>query len=46
MSATTVAPSGHPVPLPLPVGFRCHVANIGIKDDSDDFVVVVAGQLS
>ncbi len=28
--------------LSLPRGFRCHVANIGIKDDSDDFVVVVA----
>jgi glutamate N-acetyltransferase / amino-acid N-acetyltransferase len=26
--------------LPLPQGFRCHVANIGIKDHSDDFVVV------
>ena len=30
------------LPLPLPLGFRCHVANIGIKDDTDDFVVVVA----
>ena len=29
-------------PLPLPDGFRCHVANVGIKDDTDDFVVVVA----
>ena len=29
-------------PLPLPAGFHCHVANIGIKDDTDDFVVVVA----
>ncbi len=29
-------------PLPLPVGFHCHVANIGIKDTTDDFVVVVA----
>lgn len=28
--------------LPLPRGFRCHVANVGIKDHSDDFVVVVA----
>jgi glutamate N-acetyltransferase/amino-acid N-acetyltransferase len=28
------------LPLPLPNGFACHVANIGIKDDSDDFVVV------
>ncbi len=24
----------------LPGGFGCHVANIGIKDDTDDFVVV------
>jgi len=27
---------------PLPGGFRAHVANIGIKDDTDDFVVVAA----
>lgn len=27
----------------LPAGFRCHVANIGVKDDTDDFVVVTAG---
>jgi glutamate N-acetyltransferase/amino-acid N-acetyltransferase len=26
---------------PLPTGFRCHVANIGVKDDTDDFVVIV-----
>jgi glutamate N-acetyltransferase/amino-acid N-acetyltransferase len=26
----------------LPSGFRCHVANIGIKDDSDDLVVITA----
>ena len=26
----------------LPTGFRCHVANIGIKDDTDDFVVITA----
>jgi glutamate N-acetyltransferase/amino-acid N-acetyltransferase len=26
----------------LPSGFRCHVANIGIKDDTDDFVVISA----
>ncbi len=30
------------VSTPLPLGFRCHVANIGIKDASDDFVVVAA----
>lgn len=26
----------------LPSGFRCHVANVGIKDDTDDFVVITA----
>lgn len=26
----------------LPAGFRCHVANVGIKDDTDDLVVVAA----
>ena len=26
--------------IELPHGFTCHVANIGIKDDTDDFVVV------
>src|SRR4249919_1709768 len=26
----------------LPAGFTCHVANIGIKDDTDDFVVIAA----
>jgi glutamate N-acetyltransferase / amino-acid N-acetyltransferase len=29
-------------PVELPLGFTCHVANIGIKDDTDDFTVVVA----
>lgn len=28
--------------LSLPRGFRCHVANIGIKDSNTDFVVVAA----
>jgi glutamate N-acetyltransferase/amino-acid N-acetyltransferase len=28
--------------IPLPRGFSCHVANVGIKDDTDDFVVVAA----
>jgi glutamate N-acetyltransferase/amino-acid N-acetyltransferase len=28
--------------MQLPGGFRCHVANIGIKDDTDDFVVIAA----
>jgi glutamate N-acetyltransferase / amino-acid N-acetyltransferase len=26
----------------LPAGFRAHVANVGIKDDTDDFVVIAA----
>lgn len=26
----------------IPSGFRVHVANIGVKDDSDDFVVITA----
>jgi glutamate N-acetyltransferase/amino-acid N-acetyltransferase len=29
---------------PLPQGFTCHVANIGVKDDTDDFVVITAGR--
>jgi glutamate N-acetyltransferase/amino-acid N-acetyltransferase len=29
---------------PLPLGFACHVANIGVKDDTDDFVVVTAAR--
>jgi glutamate N-acetyltransferase/amino-acid N-acetyltransferase len=28
--------------IELPQGFRAHVANIGIKDDTDDFVVIAA----
>jgi glutamate N-acetyltransferase/amino-acid N-acetyltransferase len=38
----TTAPPAPTTPLPLPRGFRCHVTNVGIKDDTDDFVVVVA----
>ena len=30
------------IDTPLPAGFHCHVANIGIKDTTDDFVVVAA----
>ena len=26
----------------LPDGFSCYVTNVGIKDDTDDFVVVAA----
>jgi glutamate N-acetyltransferase / amino-acid N-acetyltransferase len=29
-----------PAAVPLPQGFRAHVASIGIKDDTDDFVVI------
>ena len=28
--------------IELPQGFRAHVANVGIKDESDDFVVIAA----
>ena len=28
--------------LPLPRGFRAHVTNIGVKDQTDDFTVVAA----
>ena len=31
-----------PVSTPLPLGFSCHIANVGIKDSTDDFVVVTA----
>ncbi len=36
--------SGQPAPtsVPLPSGFGCHVANVGIKDGTDDFTVVAA----
>ena len=32
--------------IKLPLGFAAHVANIGIKDTSDDFVVIAASQPS
>jgi glutamate N-acetyltransferase / amino-acid N-acetyltransferase len=34
--------SDHPPTLRLPAGFHSHVANIGVKDTTDDFVVVAA----
>ena len=34
--------SAHPVQVPLPLGFRAHVANVGIKDGTDDFVIVAS----
>jgi glutamate N-acetyltransferase/amino-acid N-acetyltransferase len=37
MSAPSIPPS-----LPVPAGFHVHVANVGIKDDTDDFVVLAA----
>jgi glutamate N-acetyltransferase/amino-acid N-acetyltransferase len=30
------------VTVTLPRGFGCHVANVGVKDDSDDLVVIAA----
>ncbi|CAN0271305.1 unnamed protein product, partial [Phaeothamnion confervicola] len=30
--------------LPLPRGFRAHVTNVGVKDNTDDFVVVAADE--
>ncbi|MFN3255055.1 MAG: bifunctional glutamate N-acetyltransferase/amino-acid acetyltransferase ArgJ [Ilumatobacter sp.] len=38
------APTPQPAPTPLPTGFACYVANIGIKDDTDDLVVVAASR--
>ena len=29
----------------LPAGFSCYVANVGVKDDTDDFVVVAAATM-
>ena len=45
MSVTSLQPQTASPPtedqvLRLPDGFGCYVANIGIKDDTDDFVVV------
>lgn len=38
----TSQPLSDPGPIALPAGFACHVANVGVKDDTDDFVVVVS----
>ena len=35
-----VAPADHA----LPMGFSCYVANVGVKDHTEDFVVVAAAQ--
>ena len=43
MTSTAPSTSSTPPATPLPTGFTCHVANIGIKDETDDFVVVAAG---
>lgn len=32
----------HTVMIPLPQGFSCHVANVGVKDTSHDFTVIAA----
>lgn len=44
---TDTSPTPTPTPEPdaavaLPAGFRCHVTNVGVKDTTDDFVVVAA----
>lgn len=31
-----------PAPVPLPCGFSAHVASVGIRDDTDDFVVILS----
>ncbi|UDY35393.1 bifunctional glutamate N-acetyltransferase/amino-acid acetyltransferase ArgJ [Dermatobacter hominis] len=44
-AATAAAPGAAAPALgdaPLPAGFAAHVANVGIKDDTDDFVVIAA----
>jgi glutamate N-acetyltransferase/amino-acid N-acetyltransferase len=33
---------GRPQPTPLPRGFSSYVANVGVKDATDDFVVIAA----
>lgn len=40
----TAAPAVTVSAMLLPSGFGCHVANIGVKDDTDDFVVLDAGR--
>lgn len=41
MASTPNDQPGHlRIPVPLPRGFRAHIANVGIKDDTDDFVIV------
>ena len=32
--------------IELPAGFRAHVGNIGIKDDTDDFLLLSPGELA
>ncbi len=38
----TVCQTPDPMDAELPAGFSAHVANVGIKDDTDDFVVIAA----
>ena len=42
--ATTSPPGRTLAVTELPQGFRCHVANVGVKDDTDDFVVIAADE--
>jgi glutamate N-acetyltransferase / amino-acid N-acetyltransferase len=39
---STMSTAAHDPAVPLPTGFRAHVANVGIKDETDDFVVVAS----
>jgi glutamate N-acetyltransferase/amino-acid N-acetyltransferase len=41
-TAGTSVDAVDPAEVRLPAGFRTHVANVGIKDDTDDFVVIAA----
>lgn len=42
MQTLGVSDASNPNPVELPRGFRAQVANVGIKDDTDDFVVVTS----
>ena len=44
MTETSLPRTAHDpaTPVELPRGFRAHVTNIGIKDDTDDFVVLAS----
>jgi glutamate N-acetyltransferase / amino-acid N-acetyltransferase len=40
--STAMSPLPDSARVPLPRGFHAHVSNIGIKDDTDDFVVLAS----